>query len=140
MTSSHLQSSNSNAGALKRPKPDPAGVHLILNAWDLPTETVAYIGDSALDERSAAAAGVAFWSYKNPALAAAMEAPEDDVLRARVAVMGPVASKGLEYDTVVLVDPVALGAVSPGDLYVAMTRPTRRLRVVSRLPLPVGLT
>ena len=77
---------------------------------------------------------------QDPALAAAMEAPEDDVLRARVAVMGPVASKGLEYDTVVLVDPVALGAVSPGDLYVAMTRPTRRLRVVSRLPLPVGLT
>ena len=34
----------------------------------------------------------------------------------------------------------ALAGKTPGDLYVAMTRPTRRLRVVSRLPLPVGLT
>ena len=76
-----------NAGALKRPKPDPAGVHLILNAWDLPTETVAYIGDSALDERSAAAAGVAFWSYKNPALAAAMFVPDFVTLRSCLAGM-----------------------------------------------------
>lgn len=75
----------------------------------------------------------------DPDLAPAMEAPGGDVLRSRVAVMGPVASKGLEFDVVVLVDPARLGQASPGDLYVAMTRPTRRLRVVSRLPLPEGL-
>lgn len=75
----------------------------------------------------------------DPHLAPAMEAPGGDVLRSRVAVMGPVASKGLEFDVVVLVDPARLGRVSPGDLYVAMTRPTRRLRVVSRDPLPEGL-
>ncbi|WP_425320918.1 HelD family protein [Actinomyces bowdenii] len=74
-----------------------------------------------------------------PALAAAMEAPGGDLLRARLAVMGPVASKGLEFDAVVLVDPALVGAGSAGDLYVAMTRPTRRLRVVSRSPLPEGL-
>ena len=38
-----------------------------------------------------------------------------------------------------LVDPAAIGRRSPGDLYVAMTRPTRRLVVVSRLPLPEPL-
>lgn len=69
-------------------------------------------------------------------LAAAMEAPGGDILRARLAVMGPVLSKGLEFDVVVLLDPAQIGEVSAGDLYVAMTRPTRRLRVVSRLPLP----
>jgi len=40
---------------------------------------------------------------------------------------------------VVLVDPAEVGERSVGDLYVAMTRPTRRLRVVSRLTLPRGL-
>ena len=76
---------------------------------------------------------------EDPALAAAMQAPGGDVLRARLAVMGPVMSKGLEFDAVVLVDPAAIGRRSPGDLYVAMTRPTRRLVVVSRLPLPEPL-
>lgn len=74
------------------------------------------------------------------ALAAAMEAPGGDVLRSRLAVMGPVMSKGLEFDIVVLVEPGEIGRASPGDLYVAMTRPTRRLRVVSSGPLPSGLT
>lgn len=76
---------------------------------------------------------------EDPALVAQMEAPDGDVLRARLAVMGPVASKGLEFDVVVLVDPAVIGQTSPGDLYVAMTRPTRRLRVVSREELPAGL-
>lgn len=82
----------------------------------------------------------AAWLGADAALAAAMEAPGGDVLRARLAVMGPVMSKGLEFDVVVLVEPGAIGQASPGDLYVAMTRPTRRLRVVSAGPLPSGLT
>ena len=72
-------------------------------------------------------------------LAAAMEAPGGDVLRSRLLVVDPVLSKGLEFDVVVLVDPAEVGERSAGDLYVAMTRPTRRLRVISRLPLPRGL-
>ena len=74
-----------------------------------------------------------------PDLAAAMEAPGGDVLRSRLLVVDPVLSKGLEFDVVVLVDPAEVGERSAGDLYVAMTRPTRRLRVVSRLTLPRGL-
>jgi len=76
---------------------------------------------------------------QDPALTAAMEAPGGDVLRSRLLVVSPVLSKGLEFDVVVLVDPARIGDHSPGDLYVAMTRPTRRLRVLSRLPLPHGL-
>ena len=74
-----------------------------------------------------------------PDLAAAMEAPGGDVLRSPLLVVDPVLSKGLEFDVVVLVDPAEVGERSAGDLYVAMTRPTRRLRVVSRLTLPRGL-
>ena len=74
-----------------------------------------------------------------PDLAAAMEAPGGDVLRSRLLVVDPVLSKGLEFDVVVLVDPAEVGERSVGDLYVATTRPTRRLRVVSRLTLPRGL-
>lgn len=82
----------------------------------------------------------ASWLGADAALAAAMEAPGGDVLRSRLAVMGPVMSKGLEFDIVVLVEPGEIGRASPGDLYVAMTRPTRRLRVVSSGSLPSGLT
>ncbi|OLO46795.1 ATP-dependent DNA helicase [Actinomyces oris] len=76
---------------------------------------------------------------EDPDLAVAMEAPGGDVLRSRLLVVDPVLSKGLEFDVVVLVDPADIGERSAGDLYVAMTRPTRRLRVVSRLPVPRGL-
>ncbi len=76
---------------------------------------------------------------QDPVLDAAMEAPGGDVLRSRLLVVSPMLSKGLEFDVVVLVDPAEIGERSAGDLYVAMTRPTRRLRVVSRLPLPQGL-
>lgn len=72
-------------------------------------------------------------------LTEAMHAPEGDVLRARLAVMGPGLSKGLEFDAVVLLDPSILAQRSVGDLYVAMTRPTRRLHIVSRVPLPAEI-
>ena len=47
--------------------------------------------------------------------------------------------KGLEYDAVVIADPVAVGLVAQ-DLYVALTRPTRRLVLVHHGSLPKGLT
>ncbi|WP_062301551.1 HelD family protein [Demequina subtropica] len=48
-------------------------------------------------------------------------------------------SKGLEFDVAVVVEPAEI-AERPGDLYVALTRPTRRLEVVHRAPLPHGLS
>jgi superfamily I DNA/RNA helicase len=39
----------------------------------------------------------------------------------------PVSAKGLEFDVVVIVDPERIRAHNPADLYVSMTRATRRL-------------
>ena len=89
---------------------------------------IAVITPRADDDAAALAA--------DPRLAGALEAPDGDVLRSRLVVMSPRMSKGLEFDVVVLVDPAVVGRTSPGDLYVAMTHPTRRLRMVSRTAAP----
>lgn len=59
---------------------------------------------------------------------------------APVVVLDPRGAKGLEFDHVVVVEPaqILLPRSGAGDLYVAMTRPTRRLHVVHRSPLPAG--
>ncbi|ETK34923.1 HelD family protein [Microbispora sp. ATCC PTA-5024] len=62
-----------------------------------------------------------------------------DPLDSPVAVLTVRGSKGLEFDAVVVVDPAAILAQSPKggqDLYVAITRATRRLTVVHEGPLP----
>ncbi|WP_296664482.1 AAA family ATPase [Demequina sp.] len=66
-----------------------------------------------------------------PAAVAALEGTGIDVYTARE-------SKGLEFDVAVVIEPARI-AVRPGDLYVALTRPTRRLEVVHSEPLPPGL-
>ncbi|HEY3436498.1 MAG TPA: AAA family ATPase [Actinotalea sp.] len=60
------------------------------------------------------------------------------LLDARLAVMTPLESKGLEFDVVVVVEPAAIADPSVGDLYVAMTRPTQALVVITTGPLPEG--
>jgi DNA helicase IV len=64
------------------------------------------------------------------------------VLDAPVAVLSLDSAKGLEFDSVVLVEPARVAAESPQGLralYVALTRTTRRLRVVHSQPLPGAL-
>ncbi|WP_084129959.1 AAA family ATPase [Demequina sp. NBRC 110055] len=56
-----------------------------------------------------------------------------------VSVMTARQSKGLEFDVAIVVEPAAI-AERPGDLYVALTRPTRRLEMVHAEALPDGLT
>ncbi|ADG74473.1 UvrD/REP helicase [Cellulomonas flavigena DSM 20109] len=70
--------------------------------------------------------------------AAGVEAPEGEAvdLHAPLVVLTPAQSKGLEFDVVVLVEPAEVLAASPGDLYVAMTRPTHALHVVHLRDLP----
>ncbi|WP_298459677.1 AAA family ATPase [uncultured Cellulomonas sp.] len=70
-------------------------------------------------------------------LAAALGAGTS-ALDAPLVVLTPREAKGLEFDVVVLAEPADVLAASAGDLYVAMTRPTRQLRVVHHRPLPVG--
>ena len=51
-----------------------------------------------------------------------------------VALHTPGSAKGLEFDVVVVVDPEAIAARCAADLYVAMTRATRRLVLVAADP------
>jgi DNA helicase IV len=51
--------------------------------------------------------------------------------------------KGLEFDSVVVVEPADVVAASPrgaNDLYVALTRTTNRLGILHTQPLPDALT
>lgn len=59
-----------------------------------------------------------------------------------ITVIGPKEAKGLEFDGVVVLEPGELleglgGKV--GDLYVAMTRPTQRLRLIAAHDVPAGI-
>lgn len=62
-----------------------------------------------------------------------------DLAGADVTLIDPRESKGLEFDRVIVVEPSEI-ARRPGDLYVAMTRPTHRLVLVSSTELPEGLS
>ncbi len=58
-------------------------------------------------------------------------------LGAPVAVLTPGEAKGLEFDSVIVVDAAGIEAASPrgrADLYVALTRSTRRLGLVGAVP------
>ena len=69
----------------------------------------------------------------------------DDELSGRVTVVPATVAKGLEYDSVVLVEPAAIVAAEPTRLgglrrlYVAWTRAVSRLAVVHAEPLPAEL-
>jgi DNA helicase IV len=63
-------------------------------------------------------------------------------LDAPLAVLTPEQAKGLEFDSVVIVDPAGIEQASPrgrADLYVALTRTTRRLGLISPGELPRDL-
>ncbi|MEU7152653.1 UvrD-helicase domain-containing protein [Streptomyces sp. NPDC045456] len=79
----------------------------------------------------------------HPALAAALSAALPDVstgadldLTRPVVLLDPRQAKGLEFDTVLVVEPAGFGT---SDLYVALTRATQRLGVVHTGTLPAAL-
>jgi len=125
--------------------------------------TVAVVAAST--RREALEGAVARAALGSPGLADAVTPRHGDPLSARVVVLDPVGSKGLEFDVVILVEPIEIAeAGEPGgashvggparrgrrpgavelprasDLYVAMTRATRRLHVVHARDLPPGFT
>jgi DNA helicase IV len=60
-----------------------------------------------------------------------------------VSVLSVRQAKGLEFDSVLIVEPGRIVDESPrgmNDLYVALTRATQRLGVVHAHPLPDGLS
>ena len=63
-------------------------------------------------------------------------------LEESVVVLGAVASKGLEFDAVLVVEPSAIVAERDGGaraLYVALTRAVQELRIVHAVDLPAAL-
>jgi superfamily I DNA/RNA helicase len=63
-------------------------------------------------------------------------------LARRIAVLTPQEAKGLEFDSVIVVEPLTIIQEIPrgaAALYVAMTRPTQRLRIVTTRALPPGI-
>ena len=74
--------------------------------------------------------------------AAALGVSPGPDLDAPVTVLAPELAKGLEFDSVVVVDPGGIEQASPrgrADLYVALTRTTRRLGLVITGDAPPGL-
>ncbi|MEO6886619.1 MAG: AAA family ATPase [Jatrophihabitantaceae bacterium] len=67
---------------------------------------------------------------------------DSDALSLPVSVLTVAGCKGLEFDTVIVLEPAAIIAESArglNDLYVALTRPTQRLHVLHALDLPAGM-
>ncbi|WP_420814072.1 HelD family protein [Nakamurella deserti] len=67
---------------------------------------------------------------------------DDPDLRRPLVMLTTRQAKGLEFDAVILVEPAAIAAESGrglNDLYVALTRPTKRLTVLHAEPLPAVL-
>lgn len=95
--------------------------------------TLAVIAPEAMHDRVAAAIQASESAQRWPT-----DTDGNDVA-ARIQVLTPYQSKGLEYDVVVLFEPAAVLEEGPGSLYVAMTRPTRQLRVVHTTALPEGM-
>ena len=59
-----------------------------------------------------------------------------------IAVLTPQEAKGLEFDAVIIAEPQRIVDEIPrgaAALYVSMTRPTQRLRIVTTGDLPVGI-
>jgi DNA helicase IV len=67
---------------------------------------------------------------------------EDIGMEKRITLVSAPASKGLEFDAVVVVEPAAIAGVDRRGLrllYVALTRPIQHLSMVHALPLPAAL-
>ena len=63
----------------------------------------------------------------------------ETALSERVALLSANASKGLEFDSVILVEPGEIMSDGTGDLFVALTRATHDVHVVHAGPLPAGM-
>lgn len=63
------------------PKPDPAGMELILSRFSLGPESVIYVGDTWVDQKAAENAGVFLAAYKSPELKCGLHLADFDRLR-----------------------------------------------------------
>jgi superfamily I DNA/RNA helicase len=83
--------------------------------------------DLASEIRAAVEAEAARLGRGTLAVIAADRGDLPDLSGTPAALHTPVSTKGLEFDAVVIVDPERIRAHHPADLYVSITRATRRL-------------
>jgi DNA helicase IV len=129
---------------------------------DVAASLLSTMDTSAQPPKSVRSTGVPPWSRRATAdtlaqvvneMAARMEeeigqgtvaviAPDGSTLNVDALVLPPRATKGLEFDGVIVVEPATIMAGDAGaaELYVALTRATQRLGVVHTSPLPDCLT
>ncbi len=103
---------------------------------------LALAGEGSLAVIVPRALRVSTWDALRVALPAGVLAAADDDVDRPVSVLSVREAKGLEFDAVVLLEPAQILAESPtgiADVYVALTRPTQRLRVLSSGALPPAL-
>ncbi|MEY2567161.1 MAG: hypothetical protein QOE35_1690 [Actinomycetota bacterium] len=119
--------------AVRRGRTEPA----LIESDDVAATTAREVAALAAEHGSV---GVIAPDELLPSLQRALRAEGLDVadeLGHRVTVIGATASRGLEFDAVVVVDPAAILASLPEPrgarlLYVALTRPTRHLSVIAQ--------
>ncbi|MFF9895049.1 HelD family protein [Streptomyces longispororuber] len=103
---------------------------------DLPAEVAKAVADTPAGEgRLAVIAPRALHATLAPALDGVTAGEEPDLTRP-VVLLDPRQTKGLEFDTVLVLEPTHY---EPSDLYVALTRATQRLGVLHTEPLPEPL-
>ncbi|HEY2427866.1 MAG TPA: ATP-binding domain-containing protein [Acidimicrobiales bacterium] len=126
----------------------PAEVRAVGDAAELDAE----VARAASDELSAVGGGtvaVIAPSARLAGLGAALATadlpwgdPARTGLSAPITLLDVPAAKGLEFDSVVVVEPAGIAGEGPEGmraLFVALTRPTRRLVIVHQAPLPASL-
>ncbi|GHE65298.1 DNA helicase [Streptomyces longispororuber] len=103
---------------------------------DLAAEVAKAVADSPAGEgRLAVIAPRTLHATLAPALDGVTAGEEPDLTRP-VVLLDPRQAKGLEFDTVLVIEPTHY---ETSDLYVALTRPTQRLGVLHTEPLPEPL-
>ncbi|MFA1545483.1 helicase [Actinomadura chokoriensis] len=121
----------------------PPPVALALPVAELPSlvraELAEVAGDTLAEGRLAVISSGARHGAVLAALPDAAAGATPEALDSPVVVLTAEEAKGLEFDSVIVVDPAGILAESPKggqDLYVALTRPTRRLTIVHDDDLP----
>ena len=98
------------------------------------------IAEERLDREAGAPRGrVAIIVGAQRARAWGADVDGDSALSERVALLSANATKGLEFDSVVLVEPGEIMSDGIGDLFVALTRATHDVHVVHAAALPAGM-
>jgi DNA helicase IV len=107
------------------------------NPWQADAASLAAMVARETDLTGAGRVAVIASQARVAGTAAALGLSPGPDLDAPVAVLTPGQAKGLEFDSVIIVDPAGIEQASPrgrADLYVALTRTTRRLGIIGELP------